>query len=53
VTAVNPELESAPEKINQDAYSAWLFKLKPENVGDLDNLLDYAEYQKILEADGD
>jgi glycine cleavage system H protein len=53
VIAVNPELESAPEKINQDAYSAWLFKLKPENVGDLDNLLDYAEYQKILEADGD
>ena len=53
VIAVNPELESAPEKINQDAYAAWLFKLKPENVGDLNNLLDYAEYQKILEADGD
>lgn len=53
VTAVNPELESAPEKINQDAYSAWLFKLKPENAGDLNNLLDYASYQKILEAEGD
>lgn len=53
VTAVNPELESAPEKINQDAYSAWLFKLKPENTGDLNNLLDYAAYQKILEAEGD
>jgi glycine cleavage system H protein len=53
VIAVNSELESAPEKINQDAYAAWLFKLKPENVGDLNNLLDYAEYQKILEADGD
>lgn len=53
VTAVNPELESAPEKINQDAYSAWLFKLKPENTSDLNNLLDYAAYQKILEAEGD
>lgn len=53
VIAVNPELESAPEKINQDAYSAWLFKLKPENADELNNLLDYAEYQKILEADGD
>ncbi|BCT66620.1 MULTISPECIES: glycine cleavage system protein GcvH [Nitrosospira] len=53
VTAVNPELESAPEKINQDAYSAWLFKLKPENTGDLNNLLDYAAYQKLLEAEGD
>jgi glycine cleavage system H protein len=53
VIAVNPELESTPEKINQDAYSAWLFKLKPENAGELNNLLDYAGYQKILEADGD
>jgi glycine cleavage system H protein len=53
VIAINPELESTPEKINQDAYSAWLFKLKPENAGELNNLLDYAEYQKILEADGD
>jgi glycine cleavage system H protein len=53
VIAANPELESAPEKINQDAYSAWLFKLKPENAGELNNLLDYAGYQKILEADGD
>jgi glycine cleavage system H protein len=53
VIAVNPELESTPEKINQDAYSAWLFKLKPENAAELNNLLDYAGYQKILEADGD
>ena len=53
VIAVNPELESTPEKINQDAYSAWLFRLKPENAGELNNLLDYAGYQKILEADGD
>jgi glycine cleavage system H protein len=53
VIAVNPELESTPEKINQDAYSAWLFKLKPENASELNNLLDYAEYQKILEANGD
>lgn len=53
VIAVNPELESTPEKINQDAYSAWLFRLKLENAGELNNLLDYAGYQKILEADGD
>jgi glycine cleavage system H protein len=53
VIAINPELESTPEKINQDAYSAWLFKLKPENASELNNLLDYAEYQKILEANGD
>ena len=51
VTAINPDLESAPEKINQDAYEAWLFKLKPANVADLDNLLDYVAYQKMLESE--
>ncbi len=51
VTAVNSELESAPEKINQDAYAAWLFKLKPANTADLDSLLDAAGYQKVLESE--
>ena len=49
VTAVNPELESGPEKINQDAYEAWLFKLKPDNASDLDKLLDATAYQNIIE----
>lgn len=53
VTAVNPDLESAPEKINQDAYAAWLFKLRPINTADLNNLLDAAGYQKILESEED
>jgi glycine cleavage system H protein len=51
VTAVNPALESAPEEINQDAYAAWLFKLKPDNASDLDNLLDAAGYQNIIERE--
>jgi glycine cleavage system H protein len=49
VTATNSELESEPEKINQDAFSAWLFKLKPANLADLDGLLDAADYEAILE----
>lgn len=51
VTTVNPDLEAAPEKINQDAYTAWLFKLRPVNVADLNNLLDAAGYQKLLESE--
>ena len=51
VTAANPDLASTPEKINQDAYAAWLFKLKPANAADVDNLLDSAEYQKLLESE--
>ncbi|SCY74601.1 glycine cleavage system H protein [Nitrosospira sp. Nl5] len=53
VTAANPDLETAPEKINQDAYAAWLFKLRPVNVADLNNLLDAAGYQKLLESEED
>lgn len=51
VTAVNPDLELAPEKINQDAYAAWLFKLKPVNADDLNHLMDAAGYQKMLESE--
>jgi len=51
VIGSNPDLEIAPEKINQDAYAAWLFKLKPVNVADLNNLLDAAAYQELLESE--
>ncbi len=51
VTAINSELQSAPEKINQDPYAAWLFKLKPTNTADLDGLFDAAGYQKVLESE--
>ena len=51
VTAVNTELESAPEKINQDAYAAWLFKVKPTSTSDLSGLMDAESYQKVLESE--
>ena len=51
VISINPELEAAPEKINQDAYSAWLYKLKPTNSADLNDLLDSTGYQKLLESE--
>lgn len=51
VITTNPELESAPEKINEDPYSAWLYKLKPSNIEDLNGLLDSTGYQKILESE--
>jgi len=51
VISINPELESAPEKINEDAYSAWLYKIKPSNTEELNDLLDSNEYQKVLESE--
>ena len=44
VTEVNPAVADTPELVNQDAYAAWLFKLKPDNAADLDGLLDAAAY---------
>jgi glycine cleavage system H protein len=51
VVAANGELADAPEKINQDAYLAWMFKLKPAVAGELAGLLDAAAYQAIADAD--
>lgn len=51
VIAVNEALKDAPEKINEDAYAAWIFKLKPDNSGEIDALLDAAAYQAIADAE--
>ncbi|ABI60184.1 MULTISPECIES: glycine cleavage system protein GcvH [Nitrosomonas] len=51
VIAINAEVESSPEKINEDSYSAWLFKLKPANTAEIDGLLDANGYEKLLESD--
>ena len=50
VTEVNQEAVDAPESVNQDAYAAWLFKLKPANAADVDALLDATAYGKIADA---
>lgn len=49
VIEINTTLEDEPEKINEDAHSAWLFKLKPDNLADLDSMLDAAAYEELLE----
>jgi glycine cleavage system H protein len=51
VIAINADLDAAPEKVNEDAYSAWLFKLKLSDPAELTGLLDAAAYEKIAEAD--
>ena len=44
VTEVNTSVPDAPEAVNQDAYAAWLFKMKPANAADVDALLDATAY---------
>jgi glycine cleavage system H protein len=50
VTEVNQAAADAPESVNQDAYAAWLFKMIPDNVADLDEMLDAAGYQAVADA---
>ena len=49
VVARNDAALDAPESVNQDAYAAWLFKIKPADAAQLDALLDAAAYAKIAE----
>ena len=51
VVAVNEALADTPEKINQDAYGAWMFKLKPANPADVNGLLDAAGYQAVVDSE--
>ncbi len=51
VVAVNNELDSAPEKINADAYGAWMFKMKPDNAADVAALMDAAAYQAVVDSE--
>ena len=46
VVGANADLSTSPEKVNEDAFSAWMFRIKPDNAGDLDKLLDAAAYEK-------
>ncbi|WP_332846721.1 glycine cleavage system protein GcvH [Pseudomonas lactucae] len=48
VIAVNEELDGNPELLNSNPYGAWIFKLKPSNPADLENLLDAAGYKAAI-----
>jgi glycine cleavage system H protein len=50
VVAANPELAGSPEKVNEDAFASWMFRIKPANPGDVDQLLDAAAYEKAASA---
>jgi glycine cleavage system H protein len=49
VVAVNQATADAPDSINADAYSAWLFKLQPSDPAAFAGLLDAAAYGKQTE----
>ena len=47
IVAFNEALESNPNLINESAFTAWIFKIKPDNAADADKLLDAAGYEAV------
>lgn len=50
VTAVNQAAADAPESVNADPYTHWLFRLQPDDAAAIDALLDAAAYQQAADA---
>jgi glycine cleavage system H protein len=51
VVARNDELEDHPELVNAEPYdSGWMIEVRPSDRSELDQLLDAAAYQAMLES---
>lgn len=50
IAEVNEDLEDNPETVNQSPYDkGWIFKIKEYDKGQLEELLDAAAYEKVVE----
>ena len=49
VVAVNSSLEDDPDFVNDDPYGkGWIYKIKPNNIADIEKLLSSSEYEAGL-----
>lgn len=48
VTAVNADLEKAPDQINEKPHEAWIIKVELSNAAEADGLLDAAAYEAFI-----
>lgn len=49
VVEVNTDLEDDPDFVNEDPYGkGWIYKIKPDNLSDVDNLLSNTDYEAGL-----
>ncbi len=47
VKKINEELVNAPELLNQEPYENWIAALEPENLSELDSLMDEKQYSEF------
>lgn len=50
ITDVNADLSGEPQKVNEDAYAAWMYRIKPDDGAAAEKLLDAAAYEKASAA---
>lgn len=50
IVATNAAVADAPEKLNQEPYTAWLFRIRPLDSAELSALLDAAAYQRMVSS---
>ena len=50
VVASNEQLKDKPEAINEDAFNAWIFKIKPANAADIASLMNAEAYKQNIAA---
>lgn len=52
VTEVNEDLSDSPEVINEDPYEkGWIAVIELENESEVDDLMDFSDYEKYLEEE--
>ncbi len=51
VIAVNADVAITPGKINEDAYAAWIYQMKPKNPSEIAELLDAQQYKSQIDAE--
>jgi len=49
ITAVNEDLEDAPESVNETPFESWVFKIEIADKSELESLMDSASYKKFTE----
>ena len=49
VVEINEKLDDEPEYINEDAYDAWIVKVKLSDIDELDSLINAESYEAELE----
>lgn len=48
ITALNDELETAPEVVNDDPYGdGWMIEIEIEDASEVDALMDADEYEEV------